>query len=682
MDQVLPGTPARHRRRAIFIYCFLCWIFFCTPLARGDDSERLENNLDSYKSINTHFQRLPSVEGSAHKLPQPQLLATPKVRSYMGYNRRVLKLKDGRTLGVLSYSQTCGSTLYLIDSDTLAIQQYDVPNDDIGTHGSAVGDDGNIYLCPYHNGYIWKFDTNTKTFAKIETDIPESEYTWSALAASNGRIYFGTYPNAYFGEFDPATNKTRYWAHAAEQARYLSNLMELPDGTIRARAWGPGEASVVFDPSTGRITHFQVEDSDIKALDTDWPLPRGELAAGKLETPDSKRFIITKPSGRLWELLDNNKLALRGETHVLDNWLLTDMNGVIIGISFQGNLFRYDPDNTDLRSSQLPNEVAGGSKLMFLETLGPRCVVGGHYSQQTLFFLDPTTGEVNHLFKCISLSPGEPYCAIGFRGIAYLGIYVGAELLMYDPDKVYSWGSNPRVIGRLGDEGVVRPRAAATDGKQLFFTIDSDYNKIGGILVTVNPLSNDIETIVRPLIDQDLPSLAYDPATGYLWGGTHRWGQMRSHPPTQPSALIYAYDTEQESTVAVLEPWPGADQIDVIGVSKTGLLVAAMDNELALIDTKQARVLCRGPSPVTFVRHEGIPPRLILGSDGNLYGLADDRMYRWDMSDNTLTPIAEVPDGWHLTEYAPHRWLITDAANIYTVSSDSDSLRTINDSNQ
>src|SRR5262249_10800383 len=161
--------------------------------------------------------------------------------------------------------------------------------------------------------------------------------------------------------------------------------------------------------------------------------------------------------------------------------------------------------------------------------------------------------------------------------------------------------------------------------------------------------------------DQNLPTLAYDPKTRLLWGGTDRWGQMHSHPPTQPSSLIYAFDTQSRRVVAMLKPFEGMDETKVLGVWSDGILVAAADPpvkvlgsspgssaperpQIALIDTASRQILYRGDSPLTSMR------KIRLGIDGRCYCVANDKLYRWDGVSNLITPVARAPGCRHLTE--------------------------------
>jgi len=255
---------------------------------------------------------------------------------------------------------------------------------------------------------------------------------------------------------------------------------------------------------------------------------------------------------------------------------------------------------------------------------------------------------------------GEPMCAVGFGGRAYVGIYVNSILSVYDPDRPFAFGENPRELIELGPRyAQTRPRAAVTDGRFVFISSDSAYNHLGGALAVIDPQTEQIDVYHHLIRDQNLPTLAYDPTTRLLWGGTDRWGQMRSHPPTQDSSLIYAFDPETREVVETLTAWEGSDVTSVHGVLPSGVLVASSGDEVALVDTRARDVLYLGPSPI------GVPGRIRLGADGWPYCLSGGTLYRWDWRQNRLTPLARTEDCVHLTESSPGLWLLANARSVF-----------------
>ena len=183
--------------------------------------------------------------------------------------------------------------------------------------------------------------------------------------------------------------------------------------------------------------------------------------------------------------------------------------------------------------------------------------------------MDPENGRMELSPTRVARVTGEPMCATGWKGKAYLGIYTHALLAVYDPGRPFEFGVNPREIADLSAKyQQTRPRDATTGAGLVFVSSDSDYNRLGGALAVIDPATNRVDVYHHVVRDQNLPTLAFDDVTGWLWGGTDRWGQMRSHPPTQPDSLIYAFDPKSRRVVATVTPWRGADVTNVVGVAK------------------------------------------------------------------------------------------------------------------
>ncbi len=89
---------------------------------------------------NSSLRRAPTIKSvNFAKLPRPTYLATPQVRTLVGYTRRVLHLHDGHTLAVFSYSDNGSANwMFLIDARDLTAQRFDIPNHDVGSHSAAA----------------------------------------------------------------------------------------------------------------------------------------------------------------------------------------------------------------------------------------------------------------------------------------------------------------------------------------------------------------------------------------------------------------------------------------------------------------------------------------------------------------------------------------------------------------
>ena len=597
-----------------------------------------------------------------NELPKAELLATPEVRTLLGYTRRPLHLHDGHTMAVFSFSYSAPANwIFLVDGRNLTSTRHAIPNNDIASHGAALGADGDIYIMPYQTARAYRFDTESRTFEQLPTDVAEGEYTWDAFGGSKGCIYFGTYPNAIFGEFNPESGAWTLWPQLVPDTKYVTGFSEDEDGRIRFKAWGPDEVWMTFDPES---REFADASAPAPSAQSTAVVPEGEASIDTTVCAGNRRFGVGLLAGRFWEMPDGEAPRLLGDTGfpAEPRWWLQATDAEVFGVSYYGGLFRYDLDTGAFTTGQLDNRAAAGNSIMFVETVTPDCVIGANYSQQNLFRVNPETGEIVESDCVVARVSGEPMCAVGFGGKAYVGIYVQSIISVYDPQQSFAFRTNPRELIELGSTyDQTRPRAAVTDGRLVYITSDSAYNKLGGALVVIDPETETIDVYHHLIQDQNLPTLAYDPSTGLLWGGTDRWGQMRSHPPTQESALIYAFDPKTRTVTDRLTLWPGADVVTVHGISADGVLIASCNGELALVDTQRRELLCKGP---VIANLKGKARR---GTDGYLHMLGDGVLYRWDVKINRLTAEASALDCIYLTESSPGTWVFGSSKSLYRI---------------
>jgi hypothetical protein len=389
-------------------------------------------------------------------------------------------------------------------------------------------------------------------------------------------------------------------------------------------------------------------------------LPAGEESLAKVVVVNGRRFGVGFPSGKLYEFDPHGTPMVRGDSQApAEPWMLEAAGDAVIGISHYGPMFRYDVASGQFSRAKLDNFAPGGNAIMLLEAITPECVIGGNYSQQNLFRINPATASVQTSRQMIARATGQLASAVALKGKAYLGTYIHAILSVYDPAQPMEFAKNPRELAELFDPyHQTRPSAAATDGELIYFGTEGDYGRLGGALAVVDPASEKVDVYPSLIPDQNVTSLAFDETTRLVWGGPNRWGEMRSVAPTQPSALVFAFDPQSRIVARKLVPWEAADQVHVLGATGDGVIVAAMGDQIALIGTASGEIRFTGrfPVPVVKLRH---------GADGALYVLGAGEMYRWSRAHNTLTPVARTGACTMLTEASPGLWVLADAVSVY-----------------
>jgi hypothetical protein len=343
------------------------------------------------------------------------------------------------------------------------------------------------------------------------------------------------------------------------------------------------------------------------------------------------------------------------------HWTLQAAGGELT-IGHYGSLVRRDLATGKMTRGRLDNLAPGGNQIMFLEAVTPDCVIGANYSQQHLFRLNPSTGEVVVSKDMIARTTGEPTCAVGSGGKAYIGIYIQSIITEYDPARPFTFQHNPREVGELYREHhQTRPSDAVTDGHLVYVSSEGDYGRLGGALAVYDPKAEQFDGYGGLAPDQNLESLGYDPKHKLLWIGTGRWGQQRSVSPTQPSAVLLAFDPVARKVVATLAPFPGADELTIAGCTDDGaIVVTSGGGAVAVIDGGSREIVFKGAWPV-------VPQnRIRRGADRQLYLLSSGTLLRWDVARNVMTAVGQAPASCRFfTESSPGLWLLADATSVY-----------------
>ena len=507
---------------------------------------------------------------------------------------------------------------------------------------------------------------------RFDVGYPKNEMTWGSVAAKNGRIYFGSYPTATFGEFDLETGKCEFWQHTVPDTRYATYFSEDRDGRIHFLACHPKQQWMQFDPETRKLEHGKRVGTPARLCGPPFGLPKppeGDSKFSRCLRTHGRFFGMTYPTGRFWEIVlekgdegnDVPRAILRGETNwPVEKWKLADPGDVVVGVSDYGRLLRFDLNTGVFAAGHLPNYTETSSHVMYLETISPRCVVLSPGINKGFVKLDPETGAFEQIYNMFHDKAVQGQCAVAANGKLYMGLYGGAVLMRYDPDKPYEWAKNPCELIVLSEKyAQTRPRQAISDGRRVFFCTDGGYGVLGGALAVIDTRTDAVQVYKHPVKDQNMPAIALDPVTKLLWGGTWRWGTSRSCPPTQPSSLLYAFDPAAGKVVHEQVLWSGSENTYVGGISEAGVLTATNGAEIALVDTATREVLYKGSMA-------GTPPaHLRRGSDGLFYYIRDKRLWRWDLTANVIIPLADAGCCGLLTEARPGCWILAGTEGIF-----------------
>jgi hypothetical protein len=293
--------------------------------------------------------------------------------------------------------------------------------------------------------------------------------------------------------------------------------------------------------------------------------------------------------------------------------------------------------------------------MVFVVGVGPEDkIYGSSALPLELFVYDPESGKLEDLGNPTPVD-GEIYSMVTLHGKLYVCAYPGSWLSVYDPKKPWKYGaskdSNPRGIGYVGD-GHLRPRAmiVGPDDK-IFIGSMPPYGELGGAMAVYDANRDAVVENYRHLIpNQSIVSLAYEPKSGLIFGGSSIFGGGGTQ-PVEKDAHLFAWDPNKKEKVVDIIPMRGDPAIVSMAVADGKVFAAsAGSNSLIVYDPQQERIVHTGK--ILFGRPLDIS--LATHSDGFIYGIAGRTIFRVDVETYKISKVAEysgeVSCGFALTD--------------------------------
>lgn len=529
-----------------------------------------------------------------------------------------------------NFAQT-GATLFLavVDPDTGETKQYKAP---VGPGAWAIirGPDEKMYLGTWESGYILKFDPKEadKGIQVIGKPSATETYIWQYAIGKDGKLYGCTYGSAKLISYDPKTNRMEDLGRMDETQMYTRSIACGPNGKIYT-AVGYGKANVVvYDPATRAHRSILPEKY------------RSETAASVHRGADGK--VYAQCGAQAFRADDETLVPIAaGETFGPKGLALRDGRTVEVG-EVTATSVTYtlaDPKTGGKKTRTF--EYRGDGALVFAVGVGPdRKIYGSTAMPLEMFAHDPAAGRSVHLGNPTAVN-GEIYSFLSLREKLYVCAYPGSYLSVYDPREPFRFGThpgdNPRGYGGVGD-GHLRPRAMilGPEGK-IFIGSLPPYGQLGGAMAVWDPRSNvTIENYRHLVRDQSIVSLAYEPRSGLVFGGSGNYGGGGTRPAAK-EAVFFAFDPRRKQKVLEATLVPGAVKYPAT-CAAAGMVFTTAGDKLFAFDPEAMKVTATADLPGTQV-----DVSLGLHENGKLYGLTSSAVYSVDPASAKVSIEARAP---------------------------------------
>ena len=424
-----------------------------------------------------------------------------------------------------------GAPLFLVqvDPDTGEARQFNAPQGP-GAWAFLAGPDEKIYLGTWDGALILRFDPRQaqKGIEVVGKPSPTESYLWQFDVGKDGKLYACTYPNAKLVSYDPATGKMDDLGRMHPDEMYARSVAAGANGKVYVSIGTAKGDLVVFDPATRM--HRSILPEELRG------------------NPASTAVGVTRRSdGKVYATCDTHVLRIDDEA-VAQVAAAPDLpplklrDGRVVTAFSRGSFSLRDPRTG--KTVERTFKYAGAGDLIFVVGVGPGgAIYGGTALPNEVFRYDPQAGRTEHLG---GMPSGEVYSMLDDAGKLYLCYYGGAVMNLYDPAKPFwKFGTgadcNPISFGGIGD-GHLRPRAMIRGpGGLIYIGSEPPYGQLGGALGVWDPRQNKtVENYRNVVTNQSIVSLAYEPRSGLIFGGSAMWAaaarvRRRRKPGSSPS---------------------------------------------------------------------------------------------------------------------------------------------------
>ena len=523
-----------------------------------------------------------------------------------------------------------------IDPDTGAAQVFHNPAPgEFGARNIAIGPDGNVYLGTLAHAHFLKVDRKQGKLIDLGRPSASEEYIWDVAFGSDKKLYGVTYPGCKLVSYDPATGHLEDLGPLDPSEQYGRWIAADNNGFIYVGI-GTSKANVaVYEIKTAKHREILSPDAQAVGIAKVYHGQDGKIyaALGKRVFELNRWTAVELPQGRMAPPAVHNVLR-DGRTVALSEGsgtiVVTDPRTntkVEHKVSYEGNelrLFRlgFGPDGTLYGSAMLP--------IHFVK-------------------IDPNRHQISRVAE---LGGGEVYSFLHYDNRLLIGTYSGLSPLMsYDPGlpvRPAVGSGNPLLIDFKGSDSAWRPQAMirGPDAK-VYIGAVAGYGQLEGPLVEWDMNGDSVRINSGIVRDQSIVSLTA--WHGFIIGGTTINGGGGSH-PTQKEAKLFVWNTTNRKLEFDIVPVPEAKNITDIIAAPNGKLYGIADDTMFVFDpgsrriTKTQKLSFSVALSNSIALGKGALYNCIgIGTDGNLWGLAEDGIFTIDLKTDAPSLVAHSP---------------------------------------
>ena len=515
--------------------------------------------------------------------------------------------------------------LVQVDPDTGEAHQFNAPQGP-GAWALLAGPDEKIYLGTWDGALILRFNPKSpeKGLEVVGKPSASEEYLWQFDTGKDGKLYACTYPGAKLVSFDPKTGTMDDLGRMHPTEMYARSLAVGPNGKVYVGIGTQKGDLAVFDPVT-RQSHSILPQS-LKGA-------KGWTTVG----------VSRRADGQVYAEFGTNLMRLDDETATIvasapDRPPMKLRDGREVIAFGRGDFSLKDPATAKVTERTF--KYAGDGDHIFVLGTGPsNCVYGSTAMPLEVFRYEPLSGTNVHLG---SMPGGEVYSMIENNQKLYLCYYGGAVMNLYDPAKPF-WkfgpqsDCNPLSFGGIGD-GHLRPRCMiyGPEGR-IYIGSEPPYGELGGALGVWDPnINRTVENYRNLVTNQSIASLAWEPRTGLLFGGSGNYGGGGTR-PIEKEAKFFAFDPKRKVKIFEIPLIPGAVKYPAT-FAIPGTVFTTIGDKLLVFDSETRKV-----TRTLTLPGSQLDISLGLHRSGRIIGLTSKGIYALDPVKAEIVLMANAP---------------------------------------
>jgi streptogramin lyase len=439
-----------------------------------------------------------------------------------------------------------------------------------------------VYIGSCCDGCIYEFDIQSEEFRLIGRPSDTETYIWALTEGPDGIIYGSTFGNCRLVGYDPHTRTLLDLARLDPAEHYARYVVTSQHGFLYVGV-GTSKAGIsAYEIATGRV--FSLVSDMERVSGTGW-VARGSdgTCYGSCVTKSGKKHYRFDGSKAIE--IEENELPPHDKIEFADGseLLSVDENSQTLHIR--------DSGSGDEREVPFSQEASGTS--IFCLTKGPdEKVYMSSILPLYICTLDPQMGETELLGR---VDGAEVYSFVNYKGKLWMAAYAGGIISEYDPSK--SWNpskdpsGNPHMLPG-GNAYIHRPyrMVVSPDTERILICGIPDYGLLGGSLVVLNPETCEKEAEYRNIIqDHSIKGLCLT-TDGLVCGGSSTEGGGGAH-TLNDDAQVFLWDYFERrktfSTVAVA----GAKSVSDLILGSDGMIYGLADNTIFVFDPVKREVI-------------------------------------------------------------------------------------------